>query len=84
MIDDGSDDLADAFETLEPGATVRARMEREVLSAHAIAQRSLAAEWLELVRGAPVGGTLLLAAAAAVLLIATPIGVLLALVSGLT
>ena len=76
-------DLAEAFETLEPSAPTRERMEGVVLAAHAIHHRPLAAEWLELLRTAPVTGTLLVAAAAAVLVIATPLGALLALASQL-
>lgn len=80
---DPDPDLSASFETLEPSPDARERMEGVVLAAHAIAHRPLAAEWLELLRAAPVSGTLLVAAAAAVLVIATPLGALFALVSQL-
>ena len=79
---DPDEALRDAFDAtdLHPGA--QARIEREVLAAYAISQRSLAAEWLELVRETPVRGTLLLAAAAVALVVATPLGALVALATG--
>ena len=54
-------------------------LEGMFLAAHAIGHRSLAAEWLELFRAGPASGALLLATATAMLIIATPLGLLLAL-----
>jgi hypothetical protein len=67
-----------AWEALAPDEDSQRRMERAVLAAHAIQHRPLTDEWLELLRARPIANTLLLAAAAAVLLLATPIGALVA------
>jgi predicted alpha/beta hydrolase family esterase len=75
------DDLERRFEALAPDAATRARMEGVVLAAHALSHRPLAVEWVALLREAPVSGTLLVAAAAAALLAATPLGALVALAS---
>lgn len=78
MTDDDNfdDDMVEAFEHLEPSAAACARMEGVVIAAHAIAHRPLAAEWLGLFRDAPISGPLLVAAAAIVMVIATPLGAL--------
>lgn len=71
------------FAALEPDGPARERMEGVVLAAHALSQRPLAAEWLALLRTRPVSGVLLVGAAAATILVATPVGALLALAARL-
>jgi hypothetical protein len=71
-----------AWDALAPDEGARQRMERAVLAAYAIQHRPLTDEWLELLRARPLANTLLLAAAAAVLLLATPVGALVAFVLG--
>ena len=75
--------LQDAFATLEPDEDALRRAEGRALAAYDVSQRPLALEWLELARERPVGTTVGLAAAAAVLLVATPLGALLALLGRL-
>lgn len=70
------DTMKDAFDALEPSGAARARMEDSILAAHAISQRSLTADWLELVRTTPATGFFLVAASTAALLLASPIGML--------
>lgn len=79
MTDEDDSQIRAAWDALTPDEAARRRMEGEVLAAHAIQHRPLAFEWLELLRARPIANTLLLAAAAAVLLLATPLGALLAL-----
>ena len=76
-------DLPEAFATLEPDELAQRRVEQRALAAYDVSQRSLALEWLALARERPVTTTLGLAAAAAVLLVATPLGALVALLGRL-
>ncbi len=73
------DAMKDAFEAFEPSGAARARMEDSLLAAYAISQRSLIADWLELMRTTPATGFLLVAASTTALLLASPIDILLAL-----
>jgi hypothetical protein len=90
MSDPQDQRLVDLFAHLEPDVAAHARMEARVLRDHEAAQRSLAAEWLDLIRVdrvgpagafAAVAGT---AAAAASLALLTSLGtfVLSALLGG--
>jgi hypothetical protein len=69
-------DLAHAMRALDPDDLQLARMERVVLRAFEAEQRSLATEWIDLLRVRPVvhGGYAL--AAAALLLLLSPLGML--------
>lgn len=79
MSEEHDEALARGFALLEPSDEARARMRRAVLRAHRASNRPLAYEWLELVRSRPVTGVAMLAAAAAALVIAGPVGLLLGL-----
>ena len=68
------DRLEAALESLEPEVAVRARLEERVLAAYEAEQRSLAAEWLDLFRVRPVRAAARTVAAAASLLLLTPLG----------
>ena len=71
--------LRTAFASLEADPEARDRMEAMVLAGFALSQRSLALEWAEMLRARPIANGLLLSAAAVVLLVATPVGALVAL-----
>ncbi len=68
------DRLEAAFASLEPDTAVRARVEDRVLVAYEAEQRSLAAEWMNLFRVGPVRTAARTVAAAASLLLLTPLG----------
>ena len=71
------DALRERFAALEPPPGALDRMEQATLAAYDVTHGSLATEWVELLRVRPaVHGALTLAAAAA-LLVVTPLGALL-------
>lgn len=69
--------LRDRFAALEPPEEALDRMEEAALAAFDATQRSLAAEWVELLRVRPAAHGVLTLAAALALLIVTPLGSLL-------
>jgi hypothetical protein len=73
-------ELAAAFRVLDPPPDRAARLEQRVLRAVEIEQRSLAAEWLDLVSAGPVWSAARMTLAAAGLAIASPLGTALLLV----
>ena len=73
------DDLIATWEALEPAPAARARMERRVMAWLDAGQTPLLEEWLALLRAAPVRGLSFSLAAAVVLLLTTPLGLLLKL-----
>ena len=81
MTDEATPHERAAWDAVGPDEASLLRMESVVLAAYTVQHRSLAVEWLELLRARPLTNTLLFAAAAAVLLLATPLGALFALVA---
>lgn len=69
--------LRDAFDTLAPPPERLAWLEERILADHALDQKSLAAEWLDLFRVGPVLQAGYAVAAAAGLAVITPVGTLL-------
>jgi hypothetical protein len=73
---DTADDVAltRAFDALAANAPGVARMQVRVLEGYERRSRSLAREWLGLLRARPLANSAWLAAAAAILLVSTPLG----------
>ncbi|MCB0218133.1 MAG: hypothetical protein KDH09_00440 [Chrysiogenetes bacterium] len=69
-------ELRDLFAVLEPSPARLESVGRRVLSEHALEQQSLAQEWIELLRARPANIGYVAAAAAALLLL-SPMGALL-------
>jgi len=68
--------LLEAFGALEPGTERRARLEERILADHIADRRSLAAEWVDLIRVGPVLHAGYAVAAVAGLAVITPVGTL--------
>lgn len=66
-----------AFDTFDPEGPRFAAMQERALHAYDISQRPLALEWIEMTRDHPIATGASLAAAAAALLFATPVGAVL-------
>jgi len=66
--------LTGAYAALEPDAPARARMQVRVLDGHERRPRSLWREWLNLLRARPIANGALIAAAAVILWVTTPLG----------
>lgn len=67
-------ELARAFRSLDPGDRQVDRMARPVMAAFRMRHRTLASEWLWLLRARPVANTALALVAALMLLVTTPMG----------
>jgi len=75
--DDGDPHLAERWRGVEPSAAVLTRGELQARRIVVEQQLGLTVEWLEMLRARPVANGLLVAAAAAALLLMTPLGTLL-------
>ncbi|MFK7984792.1 MAG: hypothetical protein AB8I08_02100 [Sandaracinaceae bacterium] len=71
------DPFVPAFDALDPEQARFLAMQEHVLGAYDLSQRPLALEWVQITREHPVITGVSLAAAAAALLFATPVGAVL-------